>query len=166
MLKTCHQQAANLNDSDQTIEFVFGENNNCHQVGIAYLQYELTIEKDVAVAANRSRVNGDGIRLVNNAFAYCFKEARSITTEGSYIEHNKYCGQFSTNMEALPSIEGDLLSHFEENDESEAETENTALLPHLINNHDLPVNNGKLKDNYHWNKFLDFVRLLRRLLNN
>ena len=47
--KNYHQQAANLNDSDQNIEFIFGENNNYHQTGNAYLQYELTIEKDAAM---------------------------------------------------------------------------------------------------------------------
>ena len=45
-----YQQAANLNDSDQNIESIFGENNNYHQIGNAYLQYEVTIEKDAAVA--------------------------------------------------------------------------------------------------------------------
>ena len=61
-LKNYHQQAANLNDSDQNIDFVFGEIDNYHQIGNAYLQYELTIEKDVAVAANRVLVNGVAIR--------------------------------------------------------------------------------------------------------
>ena len=28
-----HQQAAQLNQSDQNIEFIFGENNNYHQIG-------------------------------------------------------------------------------------------------------------------------------------
>jgi len=44
-LKTYQQQASNLNDSDQKIEFIFGENNNYYQVRNAYLQYEMTIEK-------------------------------------------------------------------------------------------------------------------------
>ena len=39
-LKTSHQQAANLNDSDQVTEFILGENNNYIQIGNAYLQYE------------------------------------------------------------------------------------------------------------------------------
>ena len=76
-----------MNDSDQNIDFIFGENNNYHQIGNAYIQYEMTIEKDVAVAANRFLVNGDAIWLVNIAFAYCFKEARLSTTGGSDIEH-------------------------------------------------------------------------------
>ena len=75
-LKIYHQQAANLNDSEQNIDFIFGENNNYHQIGNAYFHYELIMEKDVAVAANRVLVNGDAFRLVNNTFAFCFKEGR------------------------------------------------------------------------------------------
>ena len=74
-LKSYHQQAANLNDSDQNTDYIFGESNNYHQIGNAYLHYEITIEKDVAAAANRVLVKGDTITLVNNPFAYCFKEA-------------------------------------------------------------------------------------------
>ena len=81
-LKFYHQQAASSNDSDQNIKFMFCQNHNYHQIVNAYLQYELTIEKDVAVAANRVLVSGDAIRLVNNAFADCFKEARSSRTGG------------------------------------------------------------------------------------
>ena len=32
ILKVYDQQAANLNDSDQNIDFIFGENNNFHQI--------------------------------------------------------------------------------------------------------------------------------------
>ena len=110
-----------------------------------YLQYEVTIEKDVAVAANRVPVNGDAIRLVNNTFAYCLKEAQLSTTGSSAIEHNKHVGQVSTIMRALPSRDGGLIYHFDRNDESEAEIENTLLPHHLINNHDLIANKEKLK---------------------
>ena len=48
-------------------------------------------------------------------------------------------------MRALTSEDGDLLSYFDKIDESEAEIENTALHHHLIINHDLPANKGKLK---------------------
>ena len=144
-MKLYHQQAADLSDSDQNIEFIFGGNNNYHQIGNAYLQYQITIEKDVAVAANKVLVNGDAIRLVINASAYCFIEAPLKTTGGSDIEHNKYVGQVSTIMRALTSKIGDLLSHFDKIDESEAEIENTSLHHHLFNNHDLPANKGKIK---------------------
>ena len=144
-MKTYHQQAANLNDFDQNIDFIFGENNNYHQIGNAYLHYELAIEKNFAVAANRVLVNGDAIRLVNNAFAYCFKEATLSTTSDLNIEHNNNVGEVSNITRALTSKDGDLLSHFDKNDESEAELENTSLHHHLINNHNLVANKRKIK---------------------
>ena len=67
-LKIHHQQAANLIYSDQNNDFMFGENINYHQIGNTTLQYAMTIEK--VVAADRVLVDEDGIRLVNNAFAY------------------------------------------------------------------------------------------------
>ena len=139
-LKISHQQTANLNDFDQNFEFIFGENNIYYQITNAYLQYEMTIEKDVAVTANRVLVDGDVFKLVNNAFAYCFKEARLSTTGSSDIEHNKYVGQVSTTMRALSSKDGDLLSHFDKIDESEDEINGTSLHHHLINNHGLADN--------------------------
>ena len=45
--KIYHQQASNLNNSDQNIEFVFGENIKYHQIGNAFLQHEITIEKEL-----------------------------------------------------------------------------------------------------------------------
>ena len=48
-------------------------------------------------------------------------------------------------MRALTSKDRALLSHFDKSDESEAGIENTSLHHHLINNHDLPANKGKLK---------------------
>ena len=48
-------------------------------------------------------------------------------------------------MRALTSKDGDLLSHFDKIDESEAEIENTSLHHHLINNHDLAAKKGKIK---------------------
>ena len=71
-LKIYHQQGAQLNQSDQNIEFIFGENNNYHQVGNSYLEIDITVrrEDDANFTINIR------IRLTNNAFAYCFKEAR------------------------------------------------------------------------------------------
>ena len=134
-----------MKDSYQNNDFIFGEKNNYHQIANAFLQYEMTTEKDVAVAANRVLVIGDAIRLVNNAFAYCFEKARLSTTGGSDKEHNKFVGQVSTIMRSLTSKDGDLSSHFDEIDESEAEIENTSVHDHLINNHDLAANKSKNK---------------------
>ena len=41
-----HQQGTQLNQSDQNIEFVFGENDNYHQIGIAYLEFNITVRKN------------------------------------------------------------------------------------------------------------------------
>ena len=40
-LKVCHQQRAQLNQSDQNIDFIFGKINNYHQIGNAMLIYIL-----------------------------------------------------------------------------------------------------------------------------
>ena len=158
-MKNYHQQAANLYDSVQNVEFIIGKNTNYHQIGNAYLQYELTIEKYVAVAANRVLVNGDAIKLVSNVFGFCFNEARLSATRGSDIEHNKYVGQVSTNMRASTSKDGDLLSHFDKMDESEGEIRNTSLHHHPINNLDVDANKIKIKVYYHLNINLDSPKL-------
>ena len=41
--KVYHQQGANLNDPDQNVEFIFGENNNYHKVGYSYLEFDITV---------------------------------------------------------------------------------------------------------------------------
>ena len=161
-----HQQAANSNVSDQKIEFIFGENNNYHEIGNAYLQYELTILKDVAVAVNRVLVSGDAIRLIKNVFSYCFKEPRLYMTGGSYIEHNKYVGRISIIMRALPSKDGDLISHFDKFDESQAEIEKTLLHHYLINNHDVSANKGKIKGHLPLEHMLGFIRTYKKLPNS
>ena len=55
----------------------------------------------------------DPVRLVNNGFAFCFKEARLSTTLGSNLEHNKFCGQISTILKVISNKDGDLLSKFD-----------------------------------------------------
>ena len=57
--------------------------------------------------------NEDPIRLVDNGFAFCFKEARLSTTIGSDIEINKFCGQVSSIMKVISNKDGDLLSQFD-----------------------------------------------------
>ena len=44
------------------------------------------------VAADRVLEDVDVIKLLNNAFAFCFKEARLSTTGGSDIKHKNYVG--------------------------------------------------------------------------
>ena len=128
-------------------------------------QYEITVVKSAPDPVNRVLIDGDAIRLVNNAFAYCFKKVRSATTGSSDIELNKYVGQVSTILRALTNMDGDLTSYFAKIKKSEAETSST-LLKQLLNiNHDIAANNGK-KDNHHWNIFLDFVKHFENLPNN
>ena len=67
--KVYHQSGENLNDSNQNVEFIFGENNNYHQIGNAYLEIDITIRKVVAPPLNPVFINTDQIRLINNAFA-------------------------------------------------------------------------------------------------
>ena len=97
----------------------------------------MTIKRDFAIAADRFLVGGDVIRLVNNAFAFCFKEARLSTTGGSDIEHIRYFGQVSTIIRAKTSKEGDLLLHFDRIDETPAETRNTSPKLILVNDHNV-----------------------------
>ena len=43
--KIYHQQGAQLDQSDYNIEFFFGENNNYHQIGNGYLEFNSTVRK-------------------------------------------------------------------------------------------------------------------------
>ena len=108
-LTTYHQQGAQLNQSDQNVEFSFGENNKYHQIGNGYLEFDITVRKTDTTKFHYD----DPIRLVNNAFEFCFKKARLSTTIGSDIEHNKYCGQVSTIMRVISTKDGDFLSEFD-----------------------------------------------------
>ena len=44
--KIYHRQGDQLNQSDQNHHFIFGENNNYHQKGNAYLEFNITIRKN------------------------------------------------------------------------------------------------------------------------
>ena len=75
----------------------FGENNNIYQIRNCYLELDITVRKN----DTKNFHYDDPIRLVNNAFPFCLKEARLSTTFGSDIEHNKFCGQVSTIMKVI-----------------------------------------------------------------
>ena len=92
--KIYHRQGDQLNHSDQNIEFISGENNNYHQIGNAYLEFNITVRKNDDTNFHHE----DPVRLVNIGYAFCFKEARLSTTIGSDIETNKFFGQVSTIM--------------------------------------------------------------------
>ena len=93
--KIYHQEGAQLSNADQNIEFKFGENNNYHQVGNDYLEFDITVSNptpNLPIFNDKSP-----IRLTNNGFAHVFKEAR-LSTSTTDLEHNKYVGQISTIM--------------------------------------------------------------------
>ena len=165
-LKIYHQQGAQLNQSDQNIEFIFGENNNYHQVGNSYLEFDITVRReDDANFTNNSR-----IRLTNNAFAYCFKEARLGITSGSDLEHNKYCGQVSTIMRVLFSKDGDLLSQFDNINEGNTDDDfdSTSLKKMLINYQDVAgqeVNKGKIKGLLPLEHIFGFCKSFKKIKN-
>ena len=106
--KVYHQQGAQLNQSDQNIEFIFGENKNYHQIGNSYLEFNITVRKNDTTNFHVE----DPIPLVNNKHAFCLKEARLSTNVGSDIEYNKFCGQVSTIMKVISNKDDDLLSQF------------------------------------------------------
>ena len=95
-LKFYHQQRTLSNDPDQNIEFIFGQNNNYHQIGNSYLQFDITAQDPTA----GFNANAE-IRLVNNALAFCFKEGVILTTGGMEIKNLKFLGQVSTFMRTL-----------------------------------------------------------------
>ena len=100
--------------------------------------------------------------MVNNGFAYFFKEARLETTGGSDLEHNNYFGK-STFMRVLTSKDRDLLSYFEEVNETPGEINKTFLKHMLIDNH-AEANRGKYKGQLTLNIYLAFAEHSKRLL--
>ena len=149
--KIYHRQGDQLNQSDQNIEFIFGENINYHQIANSYLEFNITVRKNDTTNFH----NDDPVRLVNNGIAYCFKEARLTTSIGGDIEINKFCGQISTIMRAISNKDGDLLSQFDNINEKDIPVLNRIAdlpvqirdTPHqkkLINNH-TDANKGKIK---------------------
>ena len=70
--KIYHRQGDQLNQSDHNIELIFGESNNYHQIGNAYLEFNITVRKK----DNTNFHHEDPVRLINNGYAFCFKEAR------------------------------------------------------------------------------------------
>ena len=107
--KIYHRQGDHMNQSDQNIEFTFGENNNYHQIGNAYLEFFITVRRNDGTKFHYD----DPFRLVNNGLAFCFKEARLSTTIGGDTEINNFCGQLSTIISVISDKDGDSLSQFD-----------------------------------------------------
>ena len=60
--KIYHRQGDQLNQSDQNIEFLFGEINNYHQIDNAYLEFNITVRNNVDTNFHFD----DLVRLVKN----------------------------------------------------------------------------------------------------
>ena len=170
--KIYHRQGDQLNQSDQNIEFIFGENNNYHQIGNTYFEFNITVRKNDDTNVHHE----DPVRLVNNGFAFCFKEARLSTTIGSDIEINKFCGQVSTIMRATSNKDGDLLSQFDNIHENDIPIlEKLADLPPqiistphrnmLIENH-TDANEGKIKGYLYLEDIFGFCKTFKRVTKN
>ena len=168
-LKVYHQQGAQLNNSDQNIEFIFGENNNYHQIGNAYLEFDMTVRpQNVADAFGVD----SPIRLTNNGFAYVFQKGR-LSTSTTDLEHNKYCGQISTIMRIISSRDGDLLSQFDNineqvgaDDDATAEfIQSTSLNKMLITNHE-DANRGKIKGQIPLEHIFGFCKTFKKVTKN
>ena len=74
-LKFYYHQQANVDDPVENVEFIIGENINYHQIGIAFLQFDISIRKD-----DNNNFNDEAISLVKIALANTLKEARLATT--------------------------------------------------------------------------------------
>ena len=136
-MKIYHKQGALVKDPDPNVEFIFAENINYQQRGNSHLGFDITVRK-----ANGNKFNftkdlatNEVIRLVHNGFAFCFKEGTLATTGGVEIEQVNFLGQVSSIMGALTSKDGDLLSYFDNIDETQNGSKNTSIKQKLINNH-------------------------------
>ena len=163
--KVYHQSGAKLNDSNQNVEFIFGENNNYYQIGKAHLEFDITIRKVVAPPLNPVLINTDQIRLINNAFAYCFTQATLSTTGGMDLEDIKYVGQVSTIMRLLTSKDSDLSSYFDKHGESVIDDDNP-LKQMLINNHDEAAIKGNIKGHLALEHIFGFCRTFKKITKN
>ena len=170
--KIYHQQGDQLNQSDQNIDFIFGENNNYIQIGNGFLEFNITVRKIDGTNFHYD----DPIRLVNSGFAFAFKEARLTTSLGSDIEINKFCGQVSTIMRAISIKYGDLKSQFDNINENDFPVlERLADLPPqilstphqkmLINNH-TDANKGKIKGYLYLEDIFGFCKTCKKVTKN
>ena len=154
------------------MKFFFGENNNYHQIGNVYLEFNITVRK----TDDANFHHEDPVRLVNNGYPFCFKEAPVGTTIGSDIEINKFCGQVSTILRVISSKDGGLLSQFDNvNENDNPILERLADLQHqirstphqktLIDNH-TDVNKGKIKGCLYLEDIFGFCKTFKKVTKN
>ena len=163
-IRIYHQQGAQLNDPDQNIESIFGDNNNYHQIGNSYLQFDILVRPQRAADAF---ADDSPIRLVNNAFAHCFKEGVINTTGGMEIENIKFLGQVSTIMKSSTSKDGDLLSQFDNINEGETEDDiRSASLHKMWINIHIEANRGKIKGQLPLEDIFGFCKTFKKITKN
>ena len=169
-LKVYHQQGAQLNNADQNIEFIFGEDNNFYQIGNAYLEFDITVRAQNAADA----FDGDSpLRLTNIGLAYAFQEAR-LSTSTTDLEHNLYLGQISTFMRVISTRDGDFLSQFDNINEEIGANEaaisdnirSTSLTKMLITNHEEDANRGKIKGQLPLEHIFGFCKTFKKVAKN
>ena len=68
--KIYQRQGDQLNQSDQNIDFIFGENNNFHRIGNAYLEFNITVRKNDDTNFHKE----DPVRLVKIGFVSILKK--------------------------------------------------------------------------------------------
>ena len=154
------------------MESIFCENNNYHQIGNGYLEFNITVRKNDTTNFHVEYP----IRLVNNGYAFCFKEARLSTNIRIDIEHNKFCVQVSTLMKVISDKDDDLLSQFGIINENDIPLlERLAVLPRqirstphqkmLIDNHTDP-NKGKIKGYSYLEDVFGFCKTFKKVTKN
>ena len=158
-IKIYHQHGAEVNSENQNIKFYFGENLNYIQIGNAYLESDILVRK--ADATNFTNV--DEIRLVNNALAYVFQEARLSTSAGTEIEHNKNLGVVSTVMRLLTEKDGDLSSYFDKINEAEDGIGDSTLKKLRIDSHTNEDNKGKIRANLPLEYIFGFCKTFKKI---
>ena len=74
-LKIYQQQGAQLNDSNEGVDFIFGKNNKYHQIGNAYLELDMVFKGNGNDFNNldRDEYIDEPIRLVKNCFCLRFQ---------------------------------------------------------------------------------------------
>ena len=87
-MKKYHQQGAQLNESNHGIDFFYGENSKYHQIGKAYLEFDITLREngmDFNILRGDDKVD-EPIRLVNKAYEF---RIATISTTGVEITEEK-----------------------------------------------------------------------------
>ena len=154
------------------MELILSERNNYHQKGNGYLQFLITVRKTDSTNFHYD----DRVRLLNNGFAFCFKEAPLSTTLGSDMEHYKFCGPVFTIMKVISSEGGDLLSQNDNINENDIPVlERLADLPHqfqstthqkmLINNH-TDANQGNINGYLYLEDIFGFCKSFKKETKN